>query len=352
MATTNIQLFNQSQNNSLGDPQYTNCEERKNGFLGRLARSIVINKAFFQFSVVCKSIADFIVGMGYNARDDEPTNNFTENFKKSILDLMNQVIVEKITGVREKETAYQKGDIVLDISLPLWAELECVVAGTTSNNNFVLPTITGVGQQITDGSVVWSLKAKRFTSPLNTPIPFNGSFTKINNTYYPIYKEIGLPMLNYRFCDGTNGTIDMRNRFQMCRNSVNDSNSSSGVDEVQIQRNNLPTETFDLNLTCNNWEKTLKGTFTTGNNLQGHTHGAGDRADGYPFLGGVSVRNLTGNSPNTGGESNAHTHQVTVSFDVTHKHSISGNVVLNSNSQQKISVVSRHYKLAYIQRIY
>ncbi len=212
MATTNIQLFNQSQNNSLGDPQYINCEERKNGFLGRLARSTVINKAFFQFSVVCKSIADFIVGMGYNARDDEPTNNFTENFKQSILDLMNQVIVDKITGVREKETAYQKGDIVLDISLPLWAELECVIAGTTSNNNLVLPTITGIGQQITDGSIVWSLKAKRFTSPLNTPIPFNGSFTKINNTYYPIYEEIGLPMLNYRFCDGTNGTIDMRNQ--------------------------------------------------------------------------------------------------------------------------------------------
>ena len=349
MATTNIQIFDENKNKLLNDTQYIDCEERNNGFSGKLAKSTVFNKILFQISFFCKSIADFMVNSDYNASYRNVTA-FKNNFKDSILSLMLSEVNARNSDKRQGNKKYYIGDVVRDDSFPLWAELECIEEGISSES--ISQNITAIGERINDGSVIWALRAKDFQSLLNTPIPFVGEFTEINDIKIPVHHVIGLPMLDYRFCDGSNGTIDLSNRFIMSKNSINEDVNFGGVDEVQIQRNNLPTGKFDLNLTCNNWEQNLKDTFKTGNNQQGHTHGAGDRADMMPLDGGIGGRMLTGSFPNTGGESNPHTHQVTVSLNATHNHSVSGNVVLNSNAQQKISVVSRHYKLAYIQRIY
>ena len=67
------------------------------------------------------------------------------------------------------------------------------------------------------------------------------------------------------------------------------------------------------------------------------------------------VKTISGDSLKTAPNIQDHYHEVTVEFkniNITHKHSLSGTVTLNPNSQQKISVVSQHYKIAYIQRIY
>ena len=349
MATTNIQIFDENKNKLLSDTQYIDCEERNNGFSGKLAKSTVFNKILFQISSFCKSIADFMVNLDYNASDRNITT-FKNNFKNAILSLMLSEVNARNSDKRQANKNYYIGDVVRDDVLPLWAELECIEEGTSSDS--ISQNVTAIGQKINDGTVIWALRAKDFQSLLNTPIPFVGEFTEINNIKIPVHHVIGLPMLDYRFCDGSNGTIDLSNRFIMSKNSISEDVNFGGVDEVQIQKNQLPTGKFDLSLTCKNWEKTLKDTFTTGNNQQGHSHGAGDRADMMPLDGGIAGRMLTGSSPNTGGESNPHTHQVTVSFKADHNHSVSGNVVLNSSNQQKISVVSRHYKLAFIQRIY
>lgn len=374
MATTNIQIFNKNQNNALPDNEYTNCTERNNGFLGVLARANVFNKFCYQVSLVCKSIADFMVNKGFNA-NDSVASTFTTNFEKAIVSVIANEINSRVPNTRAKETYYKKGDIATDASLPLWGELECITAGTTSNSDFSsilepykdsnTQKIENIGLQIQDGSVLWVLRAKRFSSPLNTPIPFIGQFLEVvtgfNSKYYvPIHSEIGLPMLDYRFCDGQNiagySTINMTNRFLMCKNLVSDNNSVAGSDEISIAKNNLPTGNFGLSLTCADWNKTLSGSFTTGNETANHSHAEntyGAEAQGYPLAGGISVQARgTEGGRNTAGVSNNHQHKVTVSFNATHKHSVSGNVVLNSSNQQKISVVSRHYKLAFIQRIY
>ena len=370
MATSNIQIFNQYQNNALDDNSYTNCEERRNGFLGLLARANVFNKFCYQVSLVCSAIADFMVGRGYNAKDTNKST-FTQNFEDSIISVIADEINSRVPNTRAKNTLYNKGDIATDASLPLWGELECITAGTTSDSDFssVLPsTINAIGLQIQDGTAIWCLRAKRFSSPLNTPIPFNGQFVEhqvfesgIAKTYYiPIHHETGLEMIDYRYCDGQTvggfSTIDMRNRFLMCKNSCGADNGEGGTDEVAIEKKHLPTDNFGLNLTCNNWEKTLSGTFKTGDETTNHNHAEnsyGAEAQGYPLPGGISVQARgTEGGRNTAGVSNPHQHKVTVSFEATHKHGISGTVKLNSNTQQKISVVSRHYKMGYIQRIY
>jgi len=370
MATTNIQIFNKNQNNALPDNEYNNCTEKNNGFLGVLARANVFNKFCYQTSLVARAIADFMVNKGFDAKDSV-VNTFTTNFEKAIISVISNEINARVPNSRAKNTAYQKGDIVTDASLPLWGELECITAGTSSNSDFssLLPNpVNYIGLQIQDGSVLWVLRAKRFSSPKNTPIPFNGQFVSHQvlesgtaKTYYvPVHPEIGLEMLDYRYCDGQTvggfSTINMQDRFLMCKSKVTNGNGNAGTDEIAIKREHLPTGTFGLSLTCNNWPKSLnlKGTFDTGNESQKHEHN-----DGYSVTvqqgNSYGVKTISGDSLKTAPNIQSHNHKVTVEFkdiDITHKHSISGTVTLNPNSQQKISVVSQHYKIAYIQRIY
>ena len=371
MATTNIQIFNKNQNNALPDNEYTNCTERNNGFLGVLARANVFNKFCYQVSLVCKAIADFMVNKGFNA-NDSVASTFTTNFEKAIVSVIANEINSRVPNTRAKETYYKKGDLLTDASLPLWGELECITAGTTSNSDFssLLPNpVNYIGLQIQDGSVLWVLRAKRFSFPKNTPIAFNGQFVAhqvLENgtakTYYvPKHPETGLEMLDYRYCDGqTVGgytTINMQNRFLMCKGSATASNGNAGTDEVAIAKNQLPTGNFALSLTCNEWKKTFKfdaKEFTSGYENQKHEHN-----DGYSVTvqegGSYGVKTISGNGLKTSPNIQDHNHKVKISYpdiEATHKHGISGTVTLNSNTQQKISVVSQHYKIAYIQRIY
>lgn len=372
MATTNIQLFNENQNNTLLDNEYNDCEERNNGFLGTLARANVFNKFCYQISLVCKAIANFMVGRGYNANDTDPAE-FSDNFRDSIISAITEQINLRIPNARAKKTAYQKGDIVIDASLPLWGELECITAGTTSDSDFssLLPNpVQYIGLQIQDGGVLWVLRAKRFSSCKGVPIPFVGQFVVhtvsengTTKTYYvPKHPELNLEMLDYRFCDGQTvsgySTIDMTNRFLMCRSSATAGNGNGGADTVKLATTHLPTNKFGLALTCNDWNKkfSLEGTFKSTGQSQDHTHNAGESI--LPTLGTgihLGARSVVGgNLPTTGASAN-HTHNVTVSFkdiNITHKHGISGTVQLNSNSQQTFSVVSQHFKIGYIQRIY
>ena len=376
MATTNIQIFNENQNNALLDSEYRNCTERNNGFLGVLARANVFNKFCYQTSLVCKAIADFMVGRNFNA-NDSVVEDFTDNFEKAIISVIADEINSRVPNTRAKNTLYNKGDIATDASLPLWGELECITSGTTSSSDFssLLPTpVNYIGLQIQDGSVLWVLRAKRFSSPKNTPIPFNGQFVSHQvlesgtaKTYYvPVHPEIGLEMLDYRYCDGqTVGgftTINMQDRFLMCKNSCGADNGEDGTDEISIEKKHLPTDNFGLSLTCNNWEKTLSGSFSTNEHDDEHTHtygiDVGDVTQVMGFSPGIGVRVPGNRTLITGGintgdpNKKKHNHSVKVEFGATHRHNILGTVKLNSNAQQKISIVSRHYKIAFIQRIY
>lgn len=57
--------------------------------------------------------------------------------------------------LRKNTTAYAVGDIAYSVTLPSWARLECVVAGTTAAEEPSFASVNAMGQYITDGSATW-----------------------------------------------------------------------------------------------------------------------------------------------------------------------------------------------------
>ena len=352
----NFKIFNQSLNNALTDSQYNNSQDRINGLLGELAKSTVHNKLFAQVSAGVYALAKFVSDHGRDALDRDP-NGFSQNIELTVLELINTVVSDRVPGTRASGTAYNVGDVVTSPYIPRWGELECITAGTSANSDVINGiTVTAIGQQVNDGGVVWAVRPKRFQNLLNVPVPFSGDWSTpiiIGEPSYPIHPEINLPMWDYRLCDGTNGTIDMRDRFLMASDRANEG-TKAGADTVTLAKKYLPVDEFSLTLTLAKWDHTfdLKKEFQSGGQSANHTHAAGNNA--FCGSGGYGVKTAAGDTLITGPESNDHTHKTMVEFkdiDVSHSHNISGKVKLNS-SQQNISIVSKHYKMTYIQRIY
>ena len=361
----NFQIFNQSLNNALTDSQYTNSQERINGVLSELAKSTVHNKLFAQVSVAAYALAKFVSDHGQNALDRDP-DGFAANIELVILGLINTVVSDRVPNTRASATQYKKGDVVESPYIPKWSELECITAGTSANTDVINGiTIQAIGQQINDGTVVWAIRAKRFHTLLNVPVPFRGSWTTpsiIGEPSYPKHPEIGLPMWDCRLCDGTNGTIDMRNRFLMASDKAH-ANTKDGTDTLSLKKSQLPTDKFTLDITCKKYEKDFnfdKKKLTTKEENVTHAHTL-STLDGTPMSAAsgnaIPVLMTTGQtSPKTtSAETKKHKHDIEITypnFSIDHNHEVTGNVQLNKTTQQTISVVSQHYKMTYIQRIY
>ena len=206
--------------------------------------------------------------------------------------------------IRKPNTAYLKGDVIQDLSLPKWAELECDQSGTTGSGTLVVPTqtigsYTGVciGDFIIDGTVKWVIRAKRTQLMLDVPVPFVGNFETIvvnaSISYdVPIHKELGIPMLDCRFCNGSDGTIDMRDRFIMGKTQISDSDGAAGSDTVTLDQNQLPKVTYTVDISGLQGSTSSNGGHSHGVNqltTSGHTHS----------LSGSSYRVLTSSDSNS-----------------------------------------------------
>ena len=345
----NFQIFNASLNNALTDSQYTNSQDRINGVLGEIAKSTVHNKLYAQTSIGVYALAKFVADHGRDALDRDPTG-FADNIALVILDLINGVVSDRVPNTRASSTTYAKGDVVDSPYIPKWGELECITAGTSANTDVINGVvIQAIGQQINDGTVVWAIRAKRFNSLLNVPVPFSGDWSTpilISDPSYPIHPEIGLPMWDYRLCDGTNGTVDMRNKFLMGTDKAH-ANQTGGIDSFSIKRENLPTGTFGISASASTWNGEVKQDLN--HNHKENTYG--EEAQGQPMAGGIYVQaRKTEGGRSTDGPNNGLILDLTAKLK--HTHNISGTVVLNSGTLKNISTVSQHYKMTYIQRIY
>lgn len=86
MASTNFKIFNEdhSDERTFNDSEYANATQRQSGVIPGIALSRLHNKLYFQVSSMCKAIADFIVGKGYDCNDDD-VKTITENLGKAIV---------------------------------------------------------------------------------------------------------------------------------------------------------------------------------------------------------------------------------------------------------------------------
>lgn len=76
-------------------------------------------------------------------------------------------------GLRKKDTLYAADDMAYHVDLPTGWYLECTTAGITSASNLVI-TSPGVGDTVTDGAVVWTIRAVASTADIPAPVDISG----------------------------------------------------------------------------------------------------------------------------------------------------------------------------------
>ena len=152
MAKTNFQIFNEENalERTYNDSEYKEATQRIGGVMPGMALSRMHNKMYYQWSSMCKALANLIVNHGHDCMDND-VEGITRNLNEAILSAATNASLNLL----QRNHAYAVGDIAYSRSLPSWARLECVKAGTTADTEPAFASITKAGQLITDGGVTW-----------------------------------------------------------------------------------------------------------------------------------------------------------------------------------------------------
>ena len=158
MAKTNFQIFNEENapERTYNDSEYKEATQRLGGVMPGMALSRMHNKMYYQWSAMCKAIANLIVNHGHDCMDSD-VEGITRYLDETITSAGYTALVNGV-GLVQRSTRYELGDILYDTQLTRHdLRLECVQAGTTAAT---LQDLSGVhlGDSITDGTVVWRVK--------------------------------------------------------------------------------------------------------------------------------------------------------------------------------------------------
>jgi hypothetical protein len=208
MAKTNFQIFNEENTpeRTYNDSEYKEATQRVGGVMPGMALSRMHNKMYYQWSAMCKAIANLIVNHGHDCMDsdvegitnhleeaiasaatgildehrtktpmDHPPKSVTGDHiadgvieKKHLTAAMMSVISDAGIAILGRNKTYAVGDIAYHKSLPSWARLECVSAGTTGAElpDKIKQTTENGGVIIHDGTVVWIIDDLRDGTPV------------------------------------------------------------------------------------------------------------------------------------------------------------------------------------------
>lgn len=165
MAKTNYQIFNEENapERTYNDSEYNEATQRVGGVMPGMALSRMHNKMYYQWSAMCKAIANLIVNRGRDCMDSD-----VEGITKALDETITSAASGASLNLLQRSRAYQVGDIAYHKSLPSWARLECVRAGTTAAT---LPTrieqmVQNGGVIIHDGTAVWIVDDLRDGTPV------------------------------------------------------------------------------------------------------------------------------------------------------------------------------------------
>ena len=109
MAETNFLIFNEENNpdRTYNDSEYKNATQRLTGVIPGMALSRQHNKMYFQWSVMCKAIADFLVTSGYNCMDNN-VEGITEGLTKTVTDMIKKDLSTHNTDNEAHKTLFDK----------------------------------------------------------------------------------------------------------------------------------------------------------------------------------------------------------------------------------------------------
>lgn len=165
MAKTNYQIFNEENapERTYNDSEYKEATQRVGGVMPGMALSRMHNKMYYQWSAMCKAIANLIVNRGRDCMDSD-----VEGITKALDETITSAASGASLNLLQRSRSYRVGDIAYHKALPSWARLECVKAGTTGA---ALPTqleqmVQNGGVILTDGTVVWIIDDLRDGTPV------------------------------------------------------------------------------------------------------------------------------------------------------------------------------------------
>ena len=165
MSKTNYQIFNEENapERTYNDSEYKEATQRVGGVMPGMALSRMHNKMYYQWSAMCKAIANLIVNRGRDCMDSD-----VEGITKALDETITSAASGASLNLLQRSKTYAVGDIAYHKALPSWARLECVKAGTTGAT---LPTqieqmVQNGGVILTDGTVVWIIDDLRDGTPV------------------------------------------------------------------------------------------------------------------------------------------------------------------------------------------
>ena len=103
MAETNYLIFNEenSPDRTYNDSEYKNATQRLSGVIPGMALSRQHNKMYFQWSAMCKAIADFLVSAGHDCMD-----NNVEGITEALQQTINSMTGDKLSEHNVAEDAH------------------------------------------------------------------------------------------------------------------------------------------------------------------------------------------------------------------------------------------------------
>jgi len=109
MAETNFLIFNEENNpdRTYNDSEYKNATQRLTGVIPGMALSRQHNKMYFQWSAMCKAIADFLVTSGYNCMDNN-VEGITEGLTKTVTAMIKKDLSTHNTDNEAHKTLFDK----------------------------------------------------------------------------------------------------------------------------------------------------------------------------------------------------------------------------------------------------
>lgn len=109
MAETNFLIFNEENNpdRTYNDSEYKRATQRLTGVIPGMALSRQHNKMYFQWSAMCKAIADFLVTSGYNCMDNN-VEGITEGLTKTVTAMIKKDLSTHNTDNEAHKTLFDK----------------------------------------------------------------------------------------------------------------------------------------------------------------------------------------------------------------------------------------------------
>lgn len=157
MATSNIEIFNQTFQNAVTDVEYQSDAQRLNGVVPGIARSNLHNKLFRQTSVIAYAVGQTILNEGFDCLDTSPPD-IVANLKSAIANIAIEAGGNDFTFAWQPDHAYEVGQVIFPTTPDVGQEngfyLECMTAGTSGATE---PNWPPIGEEQSDGTVLWRI---------------------------------------------------------------------------------------------------------------------------------------------------------------------------------------------------